>query len=351
MEKKKKLSKEVVKRLVPTLMIAVLVVSVVVVVVVRNIQSSTSGSESLNPESPPLIPPTEFAKLEELTTLFNPLVVEFNSVTGDYRPHYNLTEHQFKDIFGELPKLPRDLFETRNLFFNGVLKDISRLNESYWKQPEFYAGWTEKLLYEKYVNFNVMMWTPYGVGCFPEIVNYEVLPGSEFTVTTIFHTDFGVDSYQGMILYYYYPQYAKNMKGESVFEQSVENAKKYIHVEILEPNNDPVFEQIKAKLEREGKYVGVSENERFVLFKPTRYILSSHQVKGFSSDWAFPLKVKITVDRSCPKDFYVVAFDFKPSSEAVNTEFYWIYKMRYIWQTPIVVKKEFPYFQILVVVR
>jgi len=308
------------------------------------------NTNQIEPEQPPLLPPENFVK-KELTTLFNPLVVEYNPITDDYRPKYNLTEQQFKDIFGDLPKFPKDLFETRNLFFNGILKDISRLNESYWKQPEFYAGWTDKLLYKMYVNYSTMLWTPYGVGCFPEIVNYEVLPGSEFTVTTIVHTDFGVDSYQGMVLYYHFPKYAKNMKGENVFEQNVENAKKYIHIEILEPENDPTFEIIRQKLEKEGKYVGVSENERFVLFPPTRYILGNGSVKGFPYDWAKKLVVKIKVDKNCPKDFYVVAFDFRPPSQTVNTEFYWIYKMRYIWQYPLVVKKAFPFFQIIITVR
>jgi len=308
------------------------------------------NTNQIEPEQPPLLPPENFVK-KELTTLFNPLVVEYNPITGDYRPKYNLTEQQFKDIFGDLPKFPKDLFETRNLFFDGILKDISRLNESYWKQPEFYAGWTDKLLYKMYVNYSTMLWTPYGVGCFPEIVDYEVLPGSEFTVTTIIHTDFGIDSYQGMVLYYHFPKYAKNMKGENVFEQNVENAKKYIHVEILEPENDPTFEIIRQKLEKEGKYVGVSENERFVLFPPTRYILGNGSVKGFPYDWAKKLVVKIKVDKNCPKDFYVVAFDFRPPSQTVNTEFYWIYKMRYIWQYPLVVKKAFPFFQIIITVR
>ena len=308
------------------------------------------NTNQIEPEQPPLLPPENFVK-KELTTLFNPLVVEYNPITDDYGPKYNLTEQQFKDIFGDLPKFPKDLFETRNLFFNGILKDISRLNESYWKQPEFYAGWTDKLLYKMYVNYSTMLWTPYGVGCFPEIVDYEVLPGSEFTVTTIIHTDFGIDSYQGMVLYYHFPKYAKNMKGENVFEQNVENAKKYIHVEILEPENDPTFEIIRQKLEKEGKYVGVSENERFVLFPPTRYILGNGSVKGFPYDWAKKLVVKIKVDKNCPKDFYVVAFDFRPPSQTVNTEFYWIYKMRYIWQYPLVVKKAFPFFQIIITVR
>ena len=308
------------------------------------------NTNQIEPEQPPLLPPENFVK-KELTTLFNPLVVEYNPITGDYRPKYNLTEQQFKDIFGDLPKFPKDLFETRNLFFNGILKDISRLNESYWKQPEFYAGWTDKLLYKMYVNYSTMLWTPYGVGCFPEIVNYEVLPGSEFTVTTIVHTDFGVDSYQGMVLYYHFPKYAKNMKGENVFEQNVENAKKYIHVEILEPENDPTFEVIRQKLEKEGKYVGISENERFILFPPTRYILGNGTVKGFPYDWAKKLVVKIKVDKNCPKDFYVVAFDFKPPSQTVNTEFYWIYKMRYVWQYPLIIKKAFPFFQIIITVR
>ena len=307
-------------------------------------------TNQIEPEQPPLLPPENFVK-KELTTLFNPLVVEYNPITGDYRPKYNLTEQQFKDIFGDLPKFPKDLFETRNLFFNGILKDISRLNESYWKQPEFYAGWTDKLLYKMYVNYSTMLWTPYGVGCFPEIVNYEVLPGSEFTVTTIVHTDFGVDSYQGMVLYYHFPKYAKNMKGENVFEQNVENAKKYIHIEILEPENDPTFEVIRQKLEKEGKYVGISENERFILFPPTRYILGNGTVKGFPYDWAKKLVVKIKVDKNCPKDFYVVAFDFKPPSQTVNTEFYWIYKMRYVWQYPLIIKKAFPFFQIIITVR
>lgn len=314
-------------------------------------KNDTQTIPNLNPEAPPLIPPENFAQPEELKTLFNPLVVEYNPITDDYRPHYNLTEQQFKDIFGELPKFPRDLFEVRNLFFDGILKDISRLNESYWKQPEFYAGWSDKLLYKLYVNYSTMMWTPYGIGCFPEVVNYEVLPGSEFEVTTIMHTDFGVDSYQGMVLYYHFPKYAKNMRGQVVFEQNVENARKYIHVEIVEPDNEPIFESIKTKLESEGKYVGVSDNERFILFKPTRYILASNKIQGFPSDWAKKLVVKVKVDKNCPKDFYVIAFDFKPPAPAVNTEFYWVYKLRYVWQYPVMVKKEFPFFQITIAVK
>jgi len=343
--------KKKLKLLFGVLVTGVVIAGVSTAIYLNNQQRPTEEPTNLNPESPPLIPPEKFTNNRELPTLFNPLVVEYNPITKDYRPKYNLTEQQFKDIFGELPKFPKDLFETRNLFFNGILKDISRLNESYWKQPEFYAGWTDKLLYKFYVNYSAMKWTPYGVGCFPEVVNYEVLPGSEFTTTTIIHTDFGIDSYQGMILYYYFPRYAKNMRGEKVFEQNVENAKKYIHVEILQPDNDPTFEVIKQRLEKEGKYVGINENERFILFPPTRYIMGNGTVKGFPSDWAKKLVVKIKVDKNCPKDFYVVAFDFRPPSMAVNTEFYWIYKMRYVWQYPLIIKKAFPFFQIIICVK
>ena len=307
---------------------------------------------NINQSTPPIIPPEKFLPSNiEVKQIYNPLVIEYNPITNDYRPKYNLTSQQFNDIFGQLPKFPKDLFELRTLFFKGILKDINRLNESYWSQPEWYYGWSPTML-KWYTNPNTMLWTPHGLGGFPEIVNYEVTPGSSFNVATILHTDYGVDSYQGVVLYYYYPSSARDVTGHIAFNQTISNAKRYIHVQILEPDHDPLYYNFKTKLENEGKYVGIDdENERMLVFPPSRYILSPTKVLGFPKDWVKKCVVKISVDKNCPKDSYVIALDFKNPPANLNTEYYWVYKLRYIWNTPEVIHRSYPLFQIIITVK
>ena len=105
-----------------------------------------------------------------------------------------------KPISHEIPPKPSD--------FDSVLSklrseaDICELSEDYYLQPEFYAdSWEDGR--HHYENHDYSRWLVYGHGAYPaypKAVFTSNKVGEEVQICTLYHTSWGVETYQGLKL-------------------------------------------------------------------------------------------------------------------------------------------------------
>ncbi|MDO8661573.1 MAG: hypothetical protein Q7K43_06800, partial [Candidatus Woesearchaeota archaeon] len=106
-----------------------------------------------------------------------------------------------QEIWGELPKVPKDFSETAYALAQGRYYSIGLLEEEYFSQPEFYPNFkTQALRY--WTTPDASSWTPQGYGQYPA-QQFDVLTKGEreeFTGVVFFHTSWGVEGFQGVTL-------------------------------------------------------------------------------------------------------------------------------------------------------
>lgn len=274
-----------------------------------------------------------------------------NPYTDDYRPIYaNMTPEQYKVFFDELPKIPKDFYETTKLISEQKLTNFDRLGPEYWKQPEFYPGWLQSVD-GMYIHNNPYEWIAHGYGCYPAAKHVETFPGATFESSTFFMTGYGVETYQGIILSPKFPKHAVNMIGETVFDQDPEKVSKWFDVSIVNPKTESWLKRICENLTSQGKYINVDfDREVLCVLKPTYTKYADGTEDGFPADWAKKVTFKIKVSPDCPKGNYCLILNFRNPSEAINEEMYWIYKL---WYTPAVgyYVKDIPYYQLIITVK
>ena len=111
-----------------------------------------------------------------------------------YRPEYPYSDETFE----ELPAFPQDFYEIRQLFLTQQIP-ASRLNKSYYMQPEILTSWD--YCSEKFYNHTYQNIGRYGLGFLPsrfDIYNFEI--GDEITISTIAYASPGISLYQGLKL-------------------------------------------------------------------------------------------------------------------------------------------------------
>ena len=246
--------------------------------------------------------------------------VVFNDKTGDYRPDYGISAERYEQFFGELPPFPEDFFHIAELVYSGKVTDYARISEEYYMQPEFYPAWFS-IINESYIYNDPYMWTPEGYGCYPCIKEVEVPKGTTVVVNTYFRTGFATEAYQGIILKTLMPEYAKDLRGKTIFEQP-KDAGKYITAKVTNPD-DKTFVEFKDNL----LYNNVDEGEWFTILKPTYRLLKDKYgqaigEKGFPSDWVRILEVEIDIAKDIPAGDYVVALDVEIPCFDINQEYY-----------------------------
>ncbi len=245
----------------------------------------------------------------------------FNDITNDYRPMYEgLSEEQYGYFFSELPEFKEDFFTIAQLVYDGKITDYSRLSEDYWKQPEFYPGWFASMP-EAYINNDPNRWTPEGYGCYPTIKEVEATVGSNIIVNTYFKSGYGTESYQGLVVKPIFPTVAKDLLGNTLFENPVD-VTNYIDIRIENPD-DIIYEGFKDRLVSNN----VREEDWFVIFKPTYQLLRDKYgdivgEKGFPDDWVRVVDLAVDISSSAPKGTYVIALDIEPPCFEINQEFY-----------------------------
>lgn len=107
------------------------------------------------------------------------------------------------DTFKGIPEKPNDFDAYTRDIWKGAYVDLCDMNESYWKQPEFYGDAWEHAKKSFYDNPDYSKWGVYGQGNMPREISYNFenfKKGDEFELCSFFHNGFGVWTYQGFKL-------------------------------------------------------------------------------------------------------------------------------------------------------
>ncbi|RLF95909.1 hypothetical protein DRN52_03380 [Thermococci archaeon] len=266
------------------------------------------------------VPPPAYIKGRNFTFPYYENL-ELNPLTGDYRPRYkNLTDEEYKNLFKDLPKFPKNFYVFLKAYYEGKISDITRLSENYWKQPEFY-GFDQIYVDRYYVpeKRNPNLWTPRGFGVFPGIACRQVKAGDTVTINFFIHTSPGVEACQVLELIPILPPRAYNIIGEVMFEQP-SNAEKYFDLAIL--NKDEIYkERIEPKLEDIYK---IPESHGIILLPPTLYWVDGKQY-GFPPSYLQMIDLQIKVHPDTPKGRYVIGLNITEPNRKIQEEYYWIF--------------------------
>ena len=244
----------------------------------------------------------------------------YNDITHDYRPIYqNMSDEEYEWIFGELPEFKQDFFSIAKLVQEGKITDYGRVDECYWKQPEFYVGWFNSI--DIYLDNNPDSWITEGYGCYPSIKEGTAKKGSTINADTYFRTGFATESYQGLIIRPYFPDTALNLLGGTIFEQP-DNVEKYLTISITNPD-DSIYNSFKDNIPEDN----VKPSDWMTILKPTYRTITNEQgnyvqYKGFSSDWVRLLKLSVDIASDTPVGDYVIAIEIIPPGFFINQEYY-----------------------------
>jgi len=106
-----------------------------------------------------------------------------------------------KEVFSELPAAAEELSEIAYLLATGKYFSIGYLDETYYKQPEFYPNFKEHGL-TYWTEPDPRYWTPHGYGSYPSEQWAELKKGEteEFTAVVFFYSNWGVQTFQGVTL-------------------------------------------------------------------------------------------------------------------------------------------------------
>ena len=303
----------------PILVIVLIAIAVLIALITAHFtfrQTDTTDYVQVVPSVPP---PVYIAGKNFTVPYENPI---YNPLTNDYRPRYkNLTDTQYKNIFGDLPPFPKNFYTFLKAYYEGKISDISRLSENYWKQPEFY-GFDQKYVDKYYVpsKRNANLWTPRGFGIFPGIACRGAKPGTTITVNFFIHVSPGVEACQVIELVPTIPQKVYNVVGDVVFTQSTEKVSKYFDVKIL--NKDEIYtEKILPNLEDIYK---IPDSHGIMLLPPTLYWIDNEEY-GFPPEYLQKVDMQIKISPNTPKGRYAIALNITEPNDKVREEFYWLF--------------------------
>ncbi|MFQ6012543.1 MAG: hypothetical protein ACE5LS_02740 [Thermoplasmata archaeon] len=132
----------------------------------------------------------------------------YNPCMDDYRPTYGATCASLGSIFGTLPPVPADMADVSSRVFRNAQGFITmgRITESYWRNPEFYPGWSQTHFDDVYMTDRSDIVTPIGFGAYPSITQVVTRESTGVWTFTFFLKDgWGLTHWQGMVLDIYLP--------------------------------------------------------------------------------------------------------------------------------------------------
>jgi len=136
--------------------------------------------------------------------------------------------------FAKLPPYPNNLGEIKILVRYGRIRDLTTINEEYYKQPEFYLNWDPEGI-GSFFNPPGGYFGAFGFGTYPADTVATMKPGEVIRVGTFFKTSWGVETYQGMQLTTTFPEHAESKTAEMDVYQDPEKTRNYFDISI-EPN-------------------------------------------------------------------------------------------------------------------
>lgn len=197
-------------------------------------------------------------------------------------------------VFANLPTYPNDLSEIKILIRYGKIRDLTTIEEKYYKQPEFYLNWDPS-------GINSFFGPPggyfgaFGFGAYPADTVATVKPSEALKLGTFFRTSWGVENYQGIQLMTVFPEHAESK------------------VEKIEVDQDPT---------KIRNYFDISIEPNIFILEPTFGI--------FEKDWAKKITVIIKVKPGTPPGKYVVGIS--PTAPPSEFEDQWLtqHGLRYV---------------------
>ena len=199
----------------------------------------------------------------------------------------NVMEKPIKEAFVLLPGMPGDfafrvneMLEIENVRkFKEFTED---LDKSYYKQPEFLPTFESAGL-PYWQNPRLEIWGVMGWGIFPADQHLSVSRGREVVTHFYIHSAWGIETFQGVRLYPFFPEQNYNSSGNLYNEQNAEATSKYFEVEVSPEN---------------------------FLLEPTYSIISEN--------WIYRVDVKIGVSGDAEAGTYVLGFNGTSPSPELN---------------------------------
>jgi hypothetical protein len=188
---------------------------------------------------------------------------EANTSPTNIRPDYLPSQ-----MFINLPDMPNDFFQIRQLIRLGRITDFENLEPEYWMQPEFFP-YFEEIALPLLQNPPENRWGAYGIAVYPADWVSVVSPGDNLDLYFFIKSGYIVETFQGINLVNIFPESAQMTTGIELpggiksVNQNTQMAEEYFDVKItpdlfvLEPNF-PIYRingTIKVKLS-----INVSEN-------------------------------------------------------------------------------------------
>lgn len=203
----------------------------------------------------------------------------FKTIKQPDRAKYGI----YPQVFEELPPIPKDFGEIDFMLEQGGFFAIGRLDESYYKQPEFYPLFEENAL-KLWKEPDPTRWTVYGYGSYPADQWSDGKPGDSLRAVFFFYTSWGVQTWQGIRLAHSFPLNTRNQRSGKDVKQDPNIVSKYFNVSIT----------------------------------PNEFLLAPTYPK-FSNTWAQKIAVEIQVAPNTPKGEYLIAVDVvEPSKENIE---------------------------------
>ncbi len=133
--------------------------------------------------------------------LSNQIYSNTNPSTGaiQSRPSYKDVDQK---VFADLPGFPENFKIIRRDFYDGNLRDYTKIGENYWKQPEWYPSFEQTGL-NWFNSHDYQRWGVHGYGFFPGKLSFTVVnmsKGDVLTANSVLHTSWGIETWQGMHL-------------------------------------------------------------------------------------------------------------------------------------------------------
>ena len=213
----------------------------------------------------------------------------YTPCTADYRPTYGATCASLGAIFGPLPTVPADMADVSSRVFRNAQGFItmSRITESYWRNPEFYPGWSQTHFDGVYMTDRSGIVTPIGFGAYPSITQVVTRPTSDTWTFTFFLKDgWGLTHWQGMVLDLYLPPTAlKASFNDPLLDDAGNPVTQDTAIAAgMNPRftfgHDPVYETFKADL-----LLPLEADQRMVILEPN--------YPTFRSGWARAITVDV----------------------------------------------------------
>ena len=242
----------------------------------------------------------------------------YNPCLEDYRPTYGAGCVDQGSIFGALPLVPADMVDVSDRVFRNAQGFITmaRITDSYWRNPEFYPGWSQDHFDDVYMTDRSGIVTPIGFGAYPSITQVVTRPTAETWTFTFFLKDgWGLTHWQGMVLDIYLPPTALRANfDEPLLDDAGNPVTQDTGVAAgMNPRfafaNDPVYEAFESDL-----LFPLEADQRMVVLEPN--------YPSFHPGWARAITVEVDLG-ALPQGtwFFLVQADV-PTQEIGELYFY-----------------------------